>query len=177
MIQENNEPIIDTNKLPMNDDNINDEEINESSSDDGYGTLLGDLLKQGKNDNLGKKRERLNSFEEQDNLIKFNEDFEIISDFAPTNNELYNIFFNAEPLLYNTKKRIKRIINPEKIIKQNNLQRNFLDIEYLTVQSIKNDEIESNEKKDYTQEEEIIRRKIINEDNKDIIQKDFKRIL
>ncbi len=173
MIQENNEPVIDTNKLPMNDDNINDEEINESSSDDGYGTLLGDLLKQGKNDNLGKKRERLNSFEEQDNLIKFNEDFEIISDFAPTNNELYNIFFNAEPLLYNTKKRIKRIINPEKIIKQNNLQRNFLDIEYLTVQSIKDDEIIYNEEKNYTQDEEIIRRKVIDEVNKDIIQKDF----
>ena len=173
MIQENNESIIDTNKLPMNDDNINDEEVNESSSDEGYGILLGDLLKQGKNDNLGKKRERLNSFEEQDNLIKFNEDFEIISDFAPTNNELYNIFFNTEPLLYNTKKRIKRIINPEKIIKQNNLQRNFLDIEYLTVQSIKDDEIIYNEEKNYTQDEEIIRRKVIDEVNKDIIQKDF----
>ena len=176
MIQENNEPIIDINKLPMNDHNEEEDEESENSFDDGFGILLGDLLKKGKNDNLGKKRERENSFEGQENLIKFNEDFEIISDFAPSNNELFNIFFNDEPLSYNTNKRLKKIINPEKIIQQNNLNRNYLDIEYLTVQSIKNDEIESNEKKDYTQEEEIIRRKIINEDKKDIIQKDLKNL-
>ena len=176
LIQENNEPIIDINKLPMNDHNEEEDEESENSFDDGFGILLGDLLKKGKNDNLGKKRERENSFEEQENLIKFNEDFEIISDFAPSNNELFNIFFNDEPLSYNTNKRLKKIINPEKIIQQNNLNRNYLDIEYLTVQSIKNDEIEFNEKKDYTQEEEIIRRKIINEDKKDIIQKDLKNL-
>ncbi len=141
-----NESYNDNNYIEQNEENENNEE-NEDDSFDSYGNTLDDLLNKSekKNQNIMNKKRNRNE-ESMDNVIELDENYEIISDFAPTRKELFEKLFNqdfSEKLDY-SKNKAKIHFNPEKYAKINNLNKFFFDGEEL-IDSVVNREIEFNE--------------------------------
>ena len=116
-IQNNeNENYNDNNNFEQNEENENLEE-NEDDSDDSYGATLDVLLNKSekKNKNLLNKK-KIRNEGSMNNVIELDENYEIISDFAPTRKELFAKLFNqdfSEKLDYSQNKT-KMHFNPEK---------------------------------------------------------------
>ena len=154
-IQNNeNENYNDNNNIEQNEENENEnkeeEEEEEEEESDDSGKPLNYLLEkvEKKNQNiLNKKRNRNEN--SKSNMIELDENFQIISDFAPTRKELYNKLFIkdfSENLDYNKNKRI--YFNPEKYAKVNNLKQYFFDGEELIDTIVDNDNKFNEENKD-----------------------------
>ena len=169
IFEQNKEEIIDINhnESLTDDENISNEEEEEECSSDVYGQTLDSLLNK-KKQNLGKKRDRENKNNNDFiNVIEFNNNYEVISDFAPTKEELYDIFFTNKnsPIQYKNNQSIKKIFDPEKFIKKNNINKKFLNIEELTLCSIEST-LSSNKKNDHEIKEEKNNKNDILEDLK-----------
>ena len=105
----------------------------ESESDDSFlGKTLDEILKKTEEKKLTKKRRR----EEENNnknIVKFDDNYEIISDFAPTRREVLKVLFdnNNNQINYKNNKYQKKYLNPEKYAKVNDIQIPFFNGETL----------------------------------------------
>jgi hypothetical protein len=107
----------------------------ESESDDSFlGKTLDEILKKTEEKKLTKKRRR----EEENNnnnknIVKFDDNYEIISDFAPTRREILKVLFdnNNNQINYKNNKYQKKYLNPEKYAKVNDIQIPFFNGETL----------------------------------------------
>ena len=161
------------NYIELNEENENNEE-NEDDSFDSYGNTLDNLLNKSekKNQNIINKKRNRNE-ESMDNVIELDENYEIISDFAPTRKELFEKLFNqdfSEKLDY-SKNKAKIHFNPEKYAKINNLNKFFFDGEEL-IDSVVNNEIEFNEENKHLLLNNKIKIEQVNQKQNLIIEKE-----
>ena len=110
------------------------EKEEEEEEDELTNGLLSNLLNKAEKKNknvINKKRNRNEAL--MNNVIELNENYEIISNFAPTTKELIEKLFSkdfSEDLDYNKNKK-KLYFNPEEYAKKNNLNQFFFDGEEL----------------------------------------------
>ena len=173
-IQNNeNENYNDNNNIEQNEENENENIEEEEEESDDSGKPLNYLLEkvEKKNQNiLNKKRNRNEN--SKSNMIELDENFQIISDFAPTRKELFNKLFIkdfSENLDYNKNKRI--YFNPEKYAKINKLNKFFFDGEEL-IASVVDNEIEFNEENKHLLLNNKIKNEKVNEKENLIIEKE-----
>ena len=142
-----------------------EEEEEEEEEDELSNALLSNLLNKAEKKNknvINKKRNRNEAL--MNNVIELNENYEIISNFAPTTKELIEKLFSkdfSEDLNYN-KNKTKVYFNPEEYAKKNNLNQFFFDGEELINSVVENINEESNE---------LINNKIKNQKENLIIEK------
>ena len=123
----------------------NEEKENLEEDDDDSNDLLDHLLNKSEKKNKNALNKKRNRNEKLNNVIELNENYEIISDFAPTRKELFEKLFSkdfSENLDYN-KKKIKIYFNPEEYAKKNELNQFFFNGEELINSVIENNNEEN----------------------------------
>ena len=116
-------------------------EESESDEDLCYKKTLDELIKSEEKKKLSKKRKREENNNYNDNtnqiknIIKFDEKYEIISDFAPTRREVLKALFENDnnKIKYKTNNYKKKYLNPEKYAQNNNIENPFFNGETLVL--------------------------------------------
>ncbi len=162
---ENNFFIVQNEEKENLEEEEKEKEKEEEEEDELTNALLSNLLNKAEKKNknvINKKRNRNEAL--MNNVIELNENYEIISNFAPTTKELIEKLFSkdfSEDLNYN-KNKTKVYFNPEEYAKKNNLNQFFFDGEELINSVVENINEES---------KELINNKIKNQKENLIIEK------